>query len=873
MTHLADISIFCGPTVDAELCQTALDLINGTTSEIVVEFPLPVKFTENAEVNAAPAEITTENSAVKLDLKDMFSALTSAYEILLKGIPNFAGYQALMNSALFTNYGSNNFDVNFNGENVFINLVNNLVQGNTTAQANFNLIATGTSLQEKLTSVYKFVIPADKQTAEGLAYFTRPEGIAFFEKVAAERGVAGADGAAIIGLASLLKIANAEAIGIGNSVEDLIKAIATDTSNVPASGEVLIPLEDADGTMFDADDNGTAAKSIALTTRQDYFKSDQLTTEAGVLTQGGSGDDVYQSTLGTLNSFDFIDGGSGNDTLRHSGGFTASSSTHLKPTIIGVETLELSGSSATASGFLDLALSPDIKSIVISGSSLAPSIASPSSLLSLSMNNVSLGSAQTIKLVYNDATVSGSSDMQVINLNNVNTSNSIAVYGGVETFSVNVTGSNSLDGLSGSVTVGELDSINTSLGEPGRFNATGRGDLKTINVQGSGSLKIDKALDTSVTTFDGSAASANLDVKVGASDISVKGGSGNDIFVFGTTLTSADAVDGGGGVDVLQIAAGNYYDAPEGLATRAALPMVKNIETLRFAGSADTIFDHYGLGSLDQPQATFKIIQHDGPGDIEVRNAGEITVFDFGTNSSAATTAAKFYPIGNLNVSLTGSTTDDADIQSLDTDNGTTVNLISSGGTSSTSNDVGIWINQADATLAILGSGNTAVLGMSNKGTIDGNAATGNLTLVGSSASDTIKGGSGNDNLSGGAGAAISDTLTGNGGQDRFQIISGNTEATADVITDFVSNVDKISFAGPAGSAGNFQKAGADVADFTAALNNANVALDTTILYSAQQVGTDTYLFWDQSGDGNADQAVKLIGVSLAGIAANDIVA
>jgi hypothetical protein len=186
--------------------------------------------------------------------QDTAKGLAAAYETLQAGIPTEAGFIFLINSAVSSNFGAG-AGVSFNQENIFINLVNNLVQGgDATAAARFNALATGTTLEGKVTSLYQAIIPASKQSVDGLAFVTRQDGLNFYQDVAAERGVAGTDGAAIVSLASLLKIAVTADYGIGNSVNDLIKAVAAGNAALPADGSILTMLEVADGIAFDADD-------------------------------------------------------------------------------------------------------------------------------------------------------------------------------------------------------------------------------------------------------------------------------------------------------------------------------------------------------------------------------------------------------------------------------------------------------------------------------------------------------------------------------------------------------------------------------------------------------------------------------------------
>jgi hypothetical protein len=213
-------------------------------------------------------------------IKDLFSAqsetvqaLSAAYAFLLGGVPNEAGYTFLINGAVSTNFGAG-AGVTFNQENKFINLVNNLVQDNVNANAQFNSIASGTTLQEKITAIYKAVVPLSKQTDEGLAFITRADGLKFYQDVAAERGVAGTDGAAIVALASLLKIAVTGDYGIGNSVNDLLKAVAAGSSAIPISGSTLTPIETADGDAFDTDD-ASVSRLATASRNESYIQPDE----------------------------------------------------------------------------------------------------------------------------------------------------------------------------------------------------------------------------------------------------------------------------------------------------------------------------------------------------------------------------------------------------------------------------------------------------------------------------------------------------------------------------------------------------------------------------------------------------------------------
>lgn len=184
--------------------------------------------------------------------------LSAAYQMLLGGIPHQEGFKFLIESAIATNFGAGPGPT-FNAENIFINLTNNLAQENIVAKAAFAALATGTTLIAKVTSLYEAIIPDAYQTTDGLAYLVRPEGLAFYNQVAIERGVAGTDGAAIVAMASLMKIATDQNIGIGNAVKDLLQAVAAGSDFIPFSGTVFTPIETADGVGFDGDDAAAGA--------------------------------------------------------------------------------------------------------------------------------------------------------------------------------------------------------------------------------------------------------------------------------------------------------------------------------------------------------------------------------------------------------------------------------------------------------------------------------------------------------------------------------------------------------------------------------------------------------------------------------------
>lgn len=206
-----------------------------------------------ASVTPSSAFITLINSNVS-----QAKAISAAYQILLGGVPSQGGYDFLIKGNLATNFGAGP-GPQFNDENVYINVANSLIQGNAMAAAKFSALAAGSTLQGKISSLYDQLIPAGRQTAEGKAFFTRPEGIKFYQDVAAERGIASESGAAIVAFAAMLKVAVDAKIGVGNPVSDLIASINLEASGLPPASTSVLPIETVDGTQFDGDDASDAA--------------------------------------------------------------------------------------------------------------------------------------------------------------------------------------------------------------------------------------------------------------------------------------------------------------------------------------------------------------------------------------------------------------------------------------------------------------------------------------------------------------------------------------------------------------------------------------------------------------------------------------
>jgi hypothetical protein len=501
-------------------------------------------------------------------------AIAATHETLLKGAPSISGFTFLMNTNNTTNFGSGPGPV-FNDENIYINIANALISGNGTASANFNAIAGGAgavTLAQKVEAIYKAFVPASLQTTDGLAFLTRPDGLKFYQDVAAERGIPGDNGAAIVAFASLLKIAvTNDYTGIGDGVNDLINSINDGSSTLPETSATFIPIETVDGTNFDSDDGGTTALP-AFTTG-----TDNLT--------GTTGNDNFTATTGTggtLNSGDKLDAVGGTDKLVVTGGPQAGESdTFLLPSFTGLEEIELRGtvvpydfgnssgiSSVTdnSSGFSSFLGGAKVGKFVFGQEKIGSALISQASE---AVGGVS-GNSVTVEFA---GTAAGGASLDTL----IATSSRLSPKDGP--FAVNIisNGTNSNDGIRN--TIKDFISTDTGatvdiLGNDGMSFTLNSSKTPVVDASALNAGLIFTGNDLSNIVFGGKGANF-IDTRKGQDDINITSSSSvTDKISFEGVLTSADFnivrgfISGGGG-DVISI---NASDTSAG--TSASNPPV-----------------------------------------------------------------------------------------------------------------------------------------------------------------------------------------------------------------------------------------------------------------------------------------------------------
>ncbi|MCO5080860.1 MAG: hypothetical protein M9955_04280 [Rhizobiaceae bacterium] len=502
-------------------------------------------------------------------------AIAAAYELGLGGVPNQEGFTVLINNLNATNFGSNNPNIVFNDENIFINVINALVQGNPTAAAAFAAITAGaSSLSDKVAAFYNELVPASAQSAEGLAYLTRPDALAFYAQVAAERGVAGPDGAAIVALASMVNVfVKSDLAGIGDSVNDLYAAILDGSAVLPATGDTFTPIETADGTNFDADDG--VFGQVTLTVNPDTA-SGSIFEAPRAFNPGGT------DQMNTLNDDDVLTGTGAYNVLNFTYvNDTETGDNDINPTLNNIQEINVN-SRLDGDGYLDLQDTNGLQEMNVSGvddglfeAYNIQSTNGPAGL-NLSVNN-SRDEDSHVHFLFTNAAAAGASDTVNLTLNNVDLYDIIVqAYApgvGIEHHNIaSVGAANALDEYyaedAEDITVtGDQD---LTIGY--EFEILNNGVVEAYNT-GGGLFNVAGSL----TKFDASALTGDLDVVLGSEVTAIldgtsgvpvafeaTGGSGDDTFRLAGGANAGTVVEGGAGSNTVvvfsSVTAGAFND-------------------------------------------------------------------------------------------------------------------------------------------------------------------------------------------------------------------------------------------------------------------------------------------------------------------------
>jgi hypothetical protein len=402
-------------------------------------------------------------------------------------------------------------------------------------------------------------------------------------------------------------------------IDNASTAVATETLNISGTGDLTVTATDALTVNNSASSTVTLNPTLATTIT--HTGSGSLTVSAGAAAQtvtasgtgaltytagtgvssvtGSTGDDrfVFAGNLlpGIAGVGDTVVGGDGTDTLSILGDTGVTTAFTL---ISGIETLEVN--TETTGDTIDLSLFTDAISTVNtvlgdtnSNNNDTVVTLNESQATTYGVSTPTTGAAAItlagLTIAMADAT--STSDAITVNLNNtqVNLANALTVTditaNDIETITINA------DSASTTTTAVSDDITLTTLAAD---------DLTSLTITGDADFTITNALGAAtnpVDTVNASAATDAVTLTFSGSDIAYTGGSGVDTLSFGTSLTSADSIDGGDGTDVVNA----EFNA--GTVTPAAMTSIETFNAT-FSGGALNASNLGSLTTLNLDSAT-----------------------------------------------------------------------------------------------------------------------------------------------------------------------------------------------------------------------------------------------------------------------------
>jgi hypothetical protein len=505
-----------------------------------------------------------------------------------------------------------------------------------------------------------------------------------------------------------------------------------------------------------------------------------LTAGTDVIAGSSGNDNVAGSLVGagaagtTIQPGDVINGGAGTDTFA----ITVTGDAGGAYTLAGVatnsvENIQISNFETNAGATtIDAALMSGVANVSLFASS-ASGDTTITNLQNLAVAEMRNG-AGDLTITYTDATVAGTADSQALNVSNVTAGTFTA--NGIETVAVNV-------GLVNS-TVTDIVS----------------NKLKTVTIAGNKDLTLSNSIDFAATangtavdgTIDASAFSGKLDITATtAQTMSIKGGSGNDTFRKGATLTKDDIIDGGAGDNTLVISAianRNFTDNK-----------ISNINTLEFGVDTNTLTDVDVKALADSVEVKVTAITTDK--DATINNVGKgqvVSVLNDSANTLEMGDVAVNLEVDtntddSVAVKLIAKTDADQTLDLLTIDDAAEALSINVSGATGTGKEYTLTSLIADGakSITVTGAGNFITTlnqtGTNVTTTVDASASTGTFQITEAVTNDmTIKGSAGDNTFVMAATLNNKDTIV--GGASAKDVISA-TVGTATTATTGKFNI------------------------------------------------------------------------------------
>jgi S-layer protein len=350
---------------------------------------------------------------------------------------------------------------------------------------------------------------------------------------------------------------------------------------------------------------------------------------------------------------DAVSGGAGNDTISGILGNTASFS--VGDNInggAGTDTLNLIAAQHTANGLVSIAgvENVNVRLIGTAAETVELNAADWSGVAVLS--NASSLSATTLEVSgvadTTNVTLYGNTDVS-IQYASTTTANAVGTLVGAGTFAgatniwVSATAAATAHLDFDLENAGLVSGIAVTLSGNNFARLEGGANAEVYTITGVGSAAL--VTDDTITSFDASGASANIDVTFeGTSEVVAKGGAGNDTFRFGTTISNSDSVDGGAGTNTVYVTEGAFNRNLNTTNVQTAVVTFTDSGTLNASASTVSTFNVSAgsagvAASISQIQTGAVInLTNDALGDVtlDYASGAASTTINVGTAATAS---------------------------------------------------------------------------------------------------------------------------------------------------------------------------------------------------------------------------------------------
>lgn len=501
-----------------------------------------------------------------------------------------------------------------------------------------------------------------------------------------------------------------------------------------------------------------------------------LTTEIDNL-KGTAGDDVFRAPADTMEAFDTVDGGAGNDTLEVYG-----DSAELKGTYTNIENLVIVDA-AQANNGKEIDLSSFSGSFTLKGGSDTDVTVKNVAGQKLVLDGVTSGTTLTAKMdgtqtsvkLVNEGSTGATFQAEGDKLANMdlttNADTTLADGSGNTVKNVAITAL-----ADATITLTDLTNLeNVTVAGAGAVDLTVADSVKTVDASANaGGVTVDLS-DAAEAAFKGGAGKDSITVNgsKAAHDL----GAGDDTLTFNGALGEKGTVEGGEGTDTISVTAANLT----ALAAEFKNGDITGFEVLSVSDQAANGVDMANFSGIDHLV-------------LEAGIAGSQTIANMQSGSTLELTADA---TNAFEVSVAGAdkATDDVlnivlskdDALAADTvtvKDVETINIVAddSNDDASATHTMTLTADKAttvkvsgDAGLTLTRTGSDAVK------TIDASESTGDVTISDALKGVTFTGGAGDDTVTLGAG----NTVTGGVGNDTFTINLNTAVNDRSVITDF----------------------------------------------------------------------------------------